>query len=63
MAKAQNRPADTPAKSGESAWQEAKRETAARNDQARKAGKAERSEREQRERAEFHRAQQNGIYR
>ena len=51
------------AKPGESAWLEAKRAIADRNDQARKTGKAERSAREESQKAALRRSERNGIYR
>jgi hypothetical protein len=60
---ASNDAAETPRKTGEGAYLEAKRAIADRNDQARKAGKAERSTREQNERAALLRSERNGVYR
>ena len=52
-----------PAKTGDAAWQEAKRSISDRNDEARKNGKAERTAREQRQKAALRQEERNGIYR
>jgi hypothetical protein len=55
---------DTPRpKSGDAAWNEAKRAIADRNDEARKAGKAERDAREQRRKAALRQSERDGVYR
>lgn len=52
-----------PAKTGDAAWQEAKRNVSDRNDEARKTGKAERTAREQRQKAVLRQEEAKGIYR